>query len=119
MGECAEWQDFKNGRDGGQELFERTGNALSGAHRLSLSGLCGITGGAQDSHEHRRLGEASGRLLEFNGNELLTGPGKISAEQAKLHEETEYEKYRIIQDRLYESDFDRFLMLEQEVNHKP
>ena len=54
-------------------------------------------------------------FLEFNGNELLTGPGKISAEQAKLHAETEYEKYRIIQDRLYESDFDRFLMLEQEV----
>lgn len=58
-------------------------------------------------------------FLEFNGNELLTGPGKISAEQAKLHAETEYEKYRIIQDRLYESDFDRFLMLEQKVNHKP
>ena len=57
-------------------------------------------------------------FLEFNGNELLTGPGKISAEQAKLHTETEYEKYRIIQDCLYESDFDRFLMLEQEVNHK-
>lgn len=57
-------------------------------------------------------------FLEFNGNELLTGPGKISAEQAKLHAETEYEKYRIIQDRLYESDFDRFLMLEQEVNNK-
>ena len=58
-------------------------------------------------------------FLEFNGNELLTGPGKITAEQAKLHAETEYEKYRIIQDRLYESDFDRFLMLEQEMNHKP
>ena len=57
-------------------------------------------------------------FLEFNGNELLTGPGKISAEQAKRHAKTEYEKYRIIQDRLYESDFDRFLMLEQEVNHK-
>lgn len=57
-------------------------------------------------------------FLEFNGNELLTGPGKISAEQAKLYAETEYEKYRIIQDRLYESDFDRFLMLEQEVNYK-
>ena len=57
-------------------------------------------------------------FLEFNGNELLTGPGKISAEQAKLHAETEYEKYRVIQDHLYESDFDRFLMLEQEVNHK-
>lgn len=54
-----------------------------------------------------------GGFLEFNGNELLTGPGKISAEQAKLHAETEFEKYRIIQDRLYKSDFDRFLMLEQ------
>ena len=54
-------------------------------------------------------------FLEFNGNELLTGPGKISAEQAKLHAETEYEKYRVIQDRLYESDFDRFMMLEKEL----
>ena len=49
-------------------------------------------------------------FLEFNGNELLIGPGKISAEQAKLHAETEYEKYRIIQDGLYESDFDRFIL---------
>ena len=57
-------------------------------------------------------------FLEFNGNELLTGPGKISAEQAKLHAETEYEKYRVIQDRLYECDFDRFMMLEKEVSHK-
>lgn len=57
-------------------------------------------------------------FLEFNGEKLLTGTGKISAEQAKLHAETEYEKYRLVQDRLYQSDFDRFLMLEQEVNHK-
>lgn len=55
-------------------------------------------------------------FLEFNGNELLTGPGKISAEQAKLHAETEYEKYRIVQDCLYESDFDRFMRLNREVN---
>ena len=48
-------------------------------------------------------------FLEFNGNEILTGPGKISAEEAKLHAETEYEKYRIVQDHLFESDFDRFL----------
>ena len=67
------------------------------------------------------MGDWAKRLdgfLEVTGNELLTGPGKISAEQAKLHAGTEYEKYRIIQDRLFESDFDRFLMLEQEVNHK-
>ena len=56
--------------------------------------------------------------LEFNGEKLLTGPGKISAEQAKLHAETEYEKYRLVQDRLYQSDVDRFLVPEQEVNHK-
>lgn len=53
-------------------------------------------------------------FLEFNGNEILTGPGKISAEEAKLHAETEFEKYRIIQDRLFKSDFDRFLEVYEE-----
>lgn len=48
-------------------------------------------------------------FLEFNGNEILTGPGKISHEQAKLHAETEFQKYRIVQDQLFESDFDRML----------
>lgn len=57
-------------------------------------------------------------FLEFNGNALLIGSGKISAEQAKLHAETEFEKYRIIQDRLYESDFDRFLSLEQKAKNQ-
>ncbi len=42
-------------------------------------------------------------FLEFNGNEILTDAGKISHEEAKL---------RIIQDRLFESDFDRFIELE-------
>lgn len=57
----------------------------------------------------------AGRLdgfLEFNGTEILTGPGKVSREQAKLHAETEFERYRIIQDRQFVSDFDRFLELE-------
>lgn len=49
-------------------------------------------------------------FLEFNGNKILTGAGKISAEKAKLHAETEFEKYRVIQDRMYESDFDRFIL---------
>ena len=57
-------------------------------------------------------------FLEFNGNEILIGAGKISAEEAKLHAETEYEKYRIVQDKLYKSDFDRFLELEEEINKK-
>lgn len=48
-------------------------------------------------------------FLEFNGNKILMSAGKITDEQAKLHAETEFDKYRIVQDRLYKSDFDRFL----------
>jgi hypothetical protein len=57
-------------------------------------------------------------FLEFNGNEILIGPGKISREQAKLHAETEYEKYRIVQDRLFQSDFDRMLAELGEQEHQ-
>ena len=55
-------------------------------------------------------------FLEFNGNEILIGAGKISHEQAKLHAETEYEKYRIVQDRLFKSDFDKLI---EEVGEEP
>jgi hypothetical protein len=41
----------------------------------------------------------------------------VSAEIAKLHAETEFEKYRVIQDRLFMSDFDKY-MLELEKNTK-
>ena len=41
---------------------------------------------------------------------LLKDAGKVSAEIAKLHAETEFEKYRVIQDRLFMSDYDRFVM---------
>ncbi len=54
-------------------------------------------------------------FLEFNGNEILKGPGKISAEQAKLHAETEFEKYRIIQDSLFVSDFDKYMLEAEEI----
>ena len=49
-------------------------------------------------------------FLEFNGNEILIGAGKISAEQAKLYAETEFEKYRVVQDRIFMSDYDKFLI---------
>jgi len=49
-------------------------------------------------------------FLEFNGNEILIDAGKISAEQAKLHAETEFEKYRIVQDRKFMSDYDKYLL---------
>lgn len=49
-------------------------------------------------------------FLEFNGTEILMGAGKISTEQAKLHAETEFEKYRVVQDRLFLSDFDKYML---------
>lgn len=47
--------------------------------------------------------------LQADDLEVLKNPGKISAELAKQHAETEFEKYRIVQDRLYQSDYDRYL----------
>ena len=41
---------------------------------------------------------------------LLKDAGKVSAEIAKLHAETEFEKYRIIQDNLFMSDYDKYLL---------
>lgn len=45
-------------------------------------------------------------FLEFNGNQILTDAGKISAEQAKLYVEKEFEKYRIVWDGIFPSDQD-------------
>ena len=53
------------------------------------------------------------RFLEFNEHEILTDSGRVTHEIAKAFAESEFEKYRIIQDRLYESDFDRFVLLEE------
>lgn len=54
-------------------------------------------------------------FLSADDRAILTDSGSITAEIAKAHAETEFEKYRIIQDRLYESDFDRFIALEGEM----
>jgi hypothetical protein len=48
-------------------------------------------------------------FLQFNQRDLLEHPGKVSAEIAKAFAESEFEKYRIVQDLLFESDFDRLL----------
>lgn len=49
------------------------------------------------------------RFIEATDRGVLNDAGKVSAEIAKAHAETEFEKYRIIQDRLFESDFDRMI----------
>lgn len=47
-------------------------------------------------------------ILEASSEEILDNAGKITAEFAKTFAESEFEKYRVIQDRLFQSDFDRF-----------
>ncbi len=49
-------------------------------------------------------------FLKLWDHEILQDNGKISTEMAKLHAETEFEKYRIIQDQIYISDFDELLL---------
>lgn len=48
-------------------------------------------------------------FLKFNDENILENAGKVSAEVAKSFAESEFEKYRPIQDKLFESDFDREL----------
>lgn len=54
-------------------------------------------------------------FLKFNEKEILDNTGKVSAEIAKAFAEVEFEKYSVIQDRLYESDFDKEI---KKITHK-
>ena len=49
------------------------------------------------------------QFIEFTDREVLTDSGRISATLAQSHAESEFEKFRIVQDRLFESDFDRIV----------
>lgn len=55
-------------------------------------------------------------FLQFNEKEILDNPGKISAEMARAFAETEFEKYRLIRDKRYESDFDKII---KQIGGKP
>ena len=54
-------------------------------------------------------------FLTLWDHDVLQDNGKVSAEMAKLKAETEFEKFRIVQDQQYLSDFDRFLLLEDKL----
>ena len=63
-------------------------------------------------HIPMTMGDWAKRLdiyLQADDLEVLKDAGKIPAQLAKMHAETEFEKYRVVQDRLYQSDFDRYL----------
>ena len=57
-------------------------------------------------------------FLKLWDHEILKDNGKISAEMAKLHAETEFEKYRIVQDQIYISDFDELLLNAKKLENK-
>jgi hypothetical protein len=54
-------------------------------------------------------------FIELFEHGLLKDSGRVTKEIAKLHAETEFEKYRIIQDGLFQSDYDRFALLEEQI----
>jgi len=103
----AQRQDPEERCDGGQELLGRR------AHRPTHP----IVGAYLDLAEDRakrgivmRMADWQGFLktfLELAAYPLLTEQGRVTALEAKLKAEGEYEKYRAIQDKTYESDFDR------------
>ena len=49
------------------------------------------------------------RFIAATDRQVLSDAGKVTAEIARAHAESEFEKYRIVQDRLFESDFDRLV----------
>ena len=56
-------------------------------------------------------------FLQIMDYGVLSDNGKVSAEMARIHAESEFEKYRKIQDVIYESDFDRFMELEDKMKN--
>ena len=58
------------------------------------------------------------RFIAATDRQILQDAGKVTAEIARAHAESEFEKYRIVQDRLFESDFDRMVKLSQPAQDK-
>ena len=56
------------------------------------------------------------RFIEATDRQVLQDAGRVTAEIARAHAESEFEKYRIVQDRLFESDFDRMMKQIEAVN---
>ena len=76
----------------------------------------------QPRRYHLTMEDWSKRLdifLEAFDRQILQDSGRVSTEIAKAHAESEFEKYRVVQDRLFESDFDRETKrLEQQLSRK-
>lgn len=62
--------------------------------------------------------ERLNRFITATDRKILQDAGKVTAEIAKAHAESEFEKYRIVQDRIYQSDFDKQTLTLDELKKK-
>ena len=78
-----------------------------------------IRGEAKDAHEAmtRNLVEKLDAFLKFNEYDILKDAGKVKSSVAKSFAEKQYEKFRVIQDKEYKSDFDKIEMEYNKLNN--
>lgn len=77
---------------------------------ISIFGFSRNASNETYSNDDGRLGRKIKWIFKIMGSRNITRQRKISAEMAKIHAETEFEKYRIVQDQIYISDFDELLL---------
>ena len=109
------WQDAPNGKIKKSDVIvaknSLTEKELGQLNRM-VSAYLDFAENMANRHIPLTMADWEKRLngfIEMFEYGLLQDAGKVTAEIAKLHAETEFEKYRIVQDRLYKSDYDLFL----------
>lgn len=109
------WQDSPEGKIQKFDVVVAK-NYLNDTELASLqrivSAYLDIAEDMAERHIPLTMQDWSGRLdkfIEMTDREVLQDAGKVSKELAKKHAETEFEKYRIVQDNLFESDFDAYI----------
>jgi hypothetical protein len=107
------WSDAPNGKIQKFDVIVAK-NYLTGAELAQLSRLVSAYLDVAEDMAIRKLPMTMqdwetrlNRFLAATDREVLQDAGQVTAEIAKAHAESEFEKYRIVQDRLFESDFDR------------
>ena len=95
-------RDFRHTAEDGKEYTTKFYN-------LDVIIAVGFRVNSERGTQFRQWATKLNVFLRFNNRELLANPGKVTREIAKAFAESEFEKYRIVQDRLFESDFDKMI----------
>jgi hypothetical protein len=95
-------RDFRHTAEDGKEYTTKFYN-------LDVIIAVGFRVNSERGTQFRQWATKLNVFLRFNNRELLANPGKVTQEIAKAFAESEFEKYRIVQDRLFESDFDKMI----------